>query len=458
MYFYKKHLFLKEFYYYPMKKYIFYLALCLFSCLGMTSCVMFGFNLFNFGLNNNNPNQQQPPQNMPNRPKTEIKSSAAELLTKRMVCRTKFLEQGDSIRVFAELEIPRLADKNAVSTFLNEFSLAYGILPNYSSKEYIYTEKLRLNQSDVEYKNGMYHFNFSIAKRPILSVVLVMEVTDTKNADKLMQDMIIAFTITKIREKYGVFDKKGQFIQFSRFFLNKDTFQIKDLTNRSKELYVRYFSQDFEPALPPMATQARIGAKDMKVDSVFKIESHTPLNFSKKGLYLIQSDSTTYYGLTLYISDRKYPKLSKVNDLIEPLIYITTEDERKQLQNNVEIKKEMDKLWLKLSQGNTKLAKYIIKNYYQRVKYANQYFTTYKEGWKTDMGMIYIIYGSPNRIVRTNEAEYWFYTQNTNFSEIKFSFARKPNQFTDDHYNLLRFNDYEQVWYPVIEQWRTGKI
>lgn len=450
---------MKEFLYKTMKKNIFYLFLFLINCLGMTSCAMFGINIFGFNGMNNNNNTQQNPQNMPDRPKTEIKSNAAELLTKRMVCRTKFLDQStDSVRVFVELEIPRLANKNGISNLLNEFSFGYGLLPNYSSKEYIYTEKLKLSYSQIEYRNGMYYFDFGVMKKPTLSVVMVMEITDVKANDKLVQDMIVFFTITKVREKFGLFDKNGKFIHFGKFFLNKDTFQIRDLSRTSTDLYVRYFSQDFEPALPPMATQNRMSGKDMKVDSSFKISSHTPLNFSKKGLYLIQNDSTSYYGLTVYISDRKYPKLSKVNDLIEPLIYITTEDERKALQNNPEMKKEMDKLWLKLSQGNTKLAKYVIKNYYQRIKYSNQYFTTYKEGWKTDMGMIYIIYGSPNRIVRTNEAEYWFYTQNTNFSEIKFSFAKKPNQFTDDHYNLLRFPDYEQVWYPIVEQWRTGKI
>ncbi len=438
-----------------MKKYFLYLLLYVGASFGLSSCVMFGFNLFDLGNNNS---RSQPPQNMPNRPKTEIKSNAAEMLAKRMLCRTKFLDDGDSIRVFVELEIPRLAEKENISTLLSEFSFAYGLLGSYSAKEYTYTEKLKPSYNQVEYKNNMYYFNFGVIKKPTLSMVMVMEITDVRNNDKLVQDMVIFFTITKIRESYGLFDKNGKYIHFSKFFLNKDTFQIRDLTRNSKELYVRYFSQDFEPALPPMTTQARLGTKDMKVDSLFKISSHSPLNFSKKGLYLIQNDTTAYYGLTIYVSDKKYPKLSKVNDLIEPLIYITTEDERRNLQNATEIKKEMDKLWLKLSQGNTKLAKFVIKNYYQRVKYSNQYFTTYKEGWKTDMGMIYIIYGAPNRIVRNNDAEYWFYTQNTNFAEIKFTFAKKPNQFTDDHYNLLRFPDYEQVWYPVIEQWRSGKI
>jgi GWxTD domain-containing protein len=36
--------------------------------------------------------------------------------------------------------------------------------------------------------------------------------------------------------------------------------------------------------------------------------------------------------------------------------------------------------------------------YYQRVRQANRLFTNYKEGWKTDRGVIYILFGPPDRM------------------------------------------------------------
>lgn len=423
----------------------------------LQGCVMFGLNIFDSVINNN-----PPTTNIPTPPKREIKSQQAETLTKRMFCRGKFLDNGDSLKIFLELEIPRLAETNKASTLASEFSFAFGLLPNYSAKEYFYTQKLNFNATDIKYKNNMYYVDFSILKKPTISSVMVLEITDTRSNDKIVYDMMLYFTITKVREKFAVFDKKGEFIQFNKYFLDKDTFLIQNLTRDKVQFYVKYYAHEFDAALPPMNTQQRLANRELLVDSTFKITTNQPLNFTKTGLYFLQADTTAYHGITIFVSNKKYPKLSQVNDLVEPLIYISTEIEIKDLKKNPtelkDSKKEMDKFWLKLSQGNSKLAKYIIKNYYQRVKYANQYFTTYKEGWKTDMGMIYIIYGAPNRTVRTNDAEYWFYTQNANFSEIKFSFAKKPNQFTDEHYNLVRFQDYEQVWYPMIEQWRNGKI
>jgi GWxTD domain-containing protein len=39
--------------------------------------------------------------------------------------------------------------------------------------------------------------------------------------------------------------------------------------------------------------------------------------------------------------------------------------------------------------------------YYRRVRQANRLFTNYKEGWKTDRGMFYILFGPPSGVIRT---------------------------------------------------------
>ena len=38
--------------------------------------------------------------------------------------------------------------------------------------------------------------------------------------------------------------------------------------------------------------------------------------------------------------------------------------------------------------------------YFRRVRYANKYFTVFRDGWKTDRGLIYILFGPPNDIYR----------------------------------------------------------
>ena len=53
--------------------------------------------------------------------------------------------------------------------------------------------------------------------------------------------------------------------------------------------------------------------------------------------------------------------------------------------------------------------------FYRRVHFTNENFTVFRDGWKTDMGMIYIIFGPPNDIERhpfdleTKPSEIWYY-------------------------------------------------
>jgi GWxTD domain-containing protein len=64
----------------------------------------------------------------------------------------------------------------------------------------------------------------------------------------------------------------------------------------------------------------------------------------------------------------------------------------------------------------------MMEEYYSRVAYANRQFGHYSEGWKTDMGMVYIIFGAPNNIERhpfevdSKPYEIWtYYELNRNF-------------------------------------------
>ena len=44
----------------------------------------------------------------------------------------------------------------------------------------------------------------------------------------------------------------------------------------------------------------------------------------------------------------------------------------------------------------------LMDEYYRRVSYANENFDGWKDGWETDRGMIYILFGPPDQIERTN--------------------------------------------------------
>jgi len=57
----------------------------------------------------------------------------------------------------------------------------------------------------------------------------------------------------------------------------------------------------------------------------------------------------------------------------------------------------------------------LMEEYYSRVQYANKHFGRFTEGWKSDMGMVYIIFGAPNNVesqpfpVDSKPREIWTY-------------------------------------------------
>ena len=81
-------------------------------------------------------------------------------------------------------------------------------------------------------------------------------------------------------------------------------------------------------------------------------------------------------------------------------------------------------------------------------------FSSYQEGWKTDRGLIYIIYGPPSEVYRKTGEEEWIYGERNNPLSIKFYFYNIENPFTLNDYSLNRQPTYKTSWYIAIENWR----
>ena len=169
-------------------------------------------------------------------------------------------------------------------------------------------------------------------------------------------------------------------------------------------------------------------------------------------------DTTDASGIGLVVGDKRFPKMTRPEKLIKPVLYMSTSSEIGELNQAQDTKKAFDRYWLSMMSGNEEVAKKTIRAYFDRVEEANKLFTSYKEGWKTDKGMIYIVLGAPDRVQRNREREVWVYNRRANVSEVNFTFTRKANQFVDDHYELVRYIEYQPIWYPIVEAWRTGAI
>ena len=81
----------------------------------------------------------------------------------------------------------------------------------------------------------------------------------------------------------------------------------------------------------------------------------------------------------------------------------------------------IDKYWLGKAASKER-ARSLIRTYYSRVELANKLFTCHLEGWKTDRGLISIIFGPPTYISNNRNSEVWSYGDDNNINSLKIYF------------------------------------
>lgn len=219
-------------------------------------------------------------------------------------------------------------------------------------------------------------------------------------------------------------------------------------------VYISYYSTDFPPASSPHNLAQSKVSPLLKADSIFRFSTEEKIVFTKSGLYLFQTDTSKAEGRAWRVED-DYPKYATLESLADPLVYICTKQEFEKLKLAKGDKKLFDKTILSIT-GSTERAKIFIRNYFRRVELANTYFTSYKEGWKNDRGMIYIIFGLPEEVFKFADREIWDYK--INGKKVRFQFMKLPTIFDPDNYVLIREKKYAQTWFQTIDLWRKARF
>ena len=163
------------------------------------------------------------------------------------------------------------------------------------------------------------------------------------------------------------------------------------------------------------------------------------------------------------VKSKNYPAVSSARELARPLIYLMGEGDHEDLMeisDTDSLKRAMDRFWLK-NVGNAHRARDVIQMYYQRVEEANKQFSNFKEGWKTDLGMIYILFGTPWYTEDHLKELIWYFSYNHNDPEYSYRFYQpklKNKYYPFYHYLLQRQNYYYTIQYLQRELWLTGQI
>ena len=234
---------------------------------------------------------------------------------------------------------------------------------------------------------------------------------------------------------------------FNRF-VNEGTYHLQGVHNQDSVFVYRYQEQ-FTAADPPMQTSFGLSPQ-LQFDSVY-VSSKKQIQFEEGFFYFIQLDSASDVGITRYVGDRYYPKLTRLDALIPPVRYIARKSEYEVFEINSNKKKTFDQFWLSLYPIKRN-ASDAIAAYYQSVSHANELFSSYKPGWKTDQGMIYMVMGVPDEVIREDWKEIWRYE-----GGITFEFRIISNLFALQQYYLTRSSELSDDWYRAVRTLRNNR-
>ncbi|MBS1952116.1 MAG: hypothetical protein OJF59_000939 [Cytophagales bacterium] len=220
-----------------------------------------------------------------------------------------------------------------------------------------------------------------------------------------------------------------------------------------KRLTVSYYKTEFPAALPPFAEKEGRSERFLFHDSLFHIDDGGKFTPKLEGLYLFQEDTAVARGFSYRVVKENFPKFTKVDELIAPLILITDQTEYTNLTNAKGDKPQFDKVILGIT-GDKDRARVFMKNFFHNVELANIFFSSYKEGWKTDRGMIYLVMGLPDEVSKNSGNEIWIYKS----INTKFTFVKSGSVYDPENYILLRDKKFADAWYGTIDLIRKARF
>ncbi len=338
-------------------------------------------------------------------------------------------------------------------------SFAYRLYKHIDDKMPVDTGTVNLNRISQSNKQVIGHFPVSMHHLERNDEgVLVIITRDLHRNFKMTSFVKVQNTHSDQAQNWQA--SNGQRILLSPYVTVGDTLQFRHRQDQSGRYAVSHFRDRFTLALPPFSEKKTIDRDGLVPDSTFLINATEPVVFRRPGVYHVRRDAGTTRGLTIYVREGHYPYITRKSELVGPMRYITTKREYEALVENDDpaaIKKAVDRFWLERTRSVSR-SQDLVAAFYGRVEKANLLFSSYKEGWMTDRGLIFTIFGPPNIVSTTKDGERWVYGEENAYLSYVFDFVRMDNPLSENDFELVRNEAYRYGWGLAIEAWRLGKV
>lgn len=366
----------------------------------------------------------------------------------------RILETGEDWSIFIEIRFKKLLGIQNPSQIWDKYKISYVLTNGYESQRVIQTDTIGIDNRLAPSVNPLVLLHKLPKSKK--NRLFTLQIKEKNTPDQYVFDIPIREEEGKGNYEISLFQKNGRLPVFQNYIQTTDTVVV-----RSFSVFAEKYEFEFHPftnsvALPPMAAIATSGHD---FDSHFNVgvAPNQRVVFKQPGYYFLPSVAGKNQGFGFMVVEPQFPLVTKPMELIDPMIYISTREERRILLEASNKKLALDQFWLKVnSQKNT--ARRLIKTFFEGIEQANYLFSTHKDGWKTDQGMVMAIYGLPPNVYRTWDLEIWQYEKSQNTENTIFYFNRRPLEKDPNVWEMKRFNEYDRFWYGVVELWRKGVI
>ncbi len=293
------------------------------------------------------------------------------------------------------ITVDQFKETNILKSFKNK-ELSFGLVPDK------YTIKYGIRDFDSkkkQYFTKAYNFSDYYKKSIVISEMKLEE--QLGKVEKVRDEKEVFADTTDNQEKLYKLDYQV----LSEGGMAKITYKIEDL--KEKIIFEKSFEKLLDHGL--INLDFMFDAKNLHYrEYILKIK----LQLGKEMVEREKKFQIRWSGMNYYIRN--------IDEAIDQLIYITDTKTLKKIRssNNEKQKDLFLEFWRSKDPTPGTIKNELMNEYYSRIRYANTYFQGHRKGWRSDMGMVFVLFGAPDNIerhpfeVNSRPYEVWYYNTN----------------------------------------------
>ena len=343
---------------------------------------------------------------------------------------------------------------NSGNVTIRDYRMTYDVRANYMADKSV-SSVVTLDSSNVihrGFREFIYRFEFDRSEGQNLAVIEIYNVPKNRRFKydiPLLQD-------GQAPPSFLIYDPLLNIPYFNSYINHKTRVRFGSVFRSDASFEINGRLSNSPIPMPPFDDTAPDLPNSIKIDTSYGAVQNELFTFHTEGFYRINSSNDRSKSIKVLVADEYYPYFGKYKQMISPLVFLSTNDEYQAMNSADDDRIAFENFVQETISSNEKVAKDFIKYYYRRIRKSARLFAEDREGWKTDRGMIYQIFGDPIQVFRNETTELWVYTSSSG-SRLRFTFDILHEDGIKKH-RLLRGKRYREDWMTAVTQWRAGRI